>query len=332
MFQQRTAAFLVGILCLPTYWVFAQTAGPGHSEFRELVQQADQLYVQQRYAEAEAKYREDLRLPESAVSEEARGRIRCNLGLVAAGLGHYGEAEPMLKDCPASTPAERFVAWTNLAALYSRTNRYAEADRLFLQAYNLARQDGGITPIQRTLLTENMACHALTKGNYREAEPLLREARDFYAKTGSAWDSANATGNLGVALVKEGRLEDARAEMERAIHETEALGGPSHPMLAGLLGALASVDNRQGRFRRCRVAAEARARGCQSGLSLLAGVALDLCLDPPSPAPRQRSPEAGQEGQGAGLNASASGGRQCFRTSAGIGQTLKRLAPEDFDW
>jgi tetratricopeptide (TPR) repeat protein len=248
MFQQRTASFLVGILCLSTCPVFAQTAGLGHSEFRELVQQADQLYVQQRYAEVEAKYREALRLPESAASEEARSRIRCNLGLAAAGLEQYGEAEPMLKDCPASTPAERFVAWTNLATLYSHTNRYAEADRLFLQAYNLARQNGGITPIQRALLTESMACQALRKGNYQEAEPLLREARDFYAKTGSAWDSANATGNLGVALVKEGRLEDARAEMERAIHETEALGGPSHPMLAGLLGALASVDNREGRF------------------------------------------------------------------------------------
>jgi tetratricopeptide (TPR) repeat protein len=164
-------------------------------------------------------------------------------------LQRYSEAEPMLKGCPVSTPAQRFAAWTNLATLYSDTNRFAEADRLFRQAYNLAQQDGsGITPMQRAVLISNVACHAMNKGNYQEAEPLLREARDLYAKTGSAWDSATTTGNLGAALVKEGRPEEARAEMERAIREIEALGGPSHPTLAGLLGCLAVVDNREGRF------------------------------------------------------------------------------------
>ncbi len=238
---------LTGVLFLSAFSVFAQSVGqPG---WRELVQDGEQLYVQQRYAEAEAKYREALRTPESAASGEVHALIRCDLGLVETNLRRYDEAEPMLKGCPAFTPAQRFASWSNLATLYSDTNRYAEADRLFRQAYNLAQQDGsGITPMQRALFISNMACHALRKGNYREAEPLLREARDLYAKTGSGWDSADTTGNLAVALIKEGRLEEARPELERAIRETEAVGGPSHPMLAGLLGCLAVIDDREGRF------------------------------------------------------------------------------------
>jgi len=236
---------LVGILFLSVLPVFAQSGvQPG---WRELVQDGEQLYVQQRYDEAGDKYREAMKTAEVTASEEVLARVRCDLGLVEVSRQHYVEAEPMLKGCPASTPIERLAAWTNLGTLYSLMNRYAEAERLFRQAYELARRDGFPTKT-RALLVDNMANHSLRKGDYREAESLLREAQGLYVKSGLPWDSANSTGNLGVALVKEGRLQEARDELESAIRQTETLGGPSHPMLAGLLGGLAAVDDREGRY------------------------------------------------------------------------------------
>lgn len=239
---------LLGILCVLPCSLFAQTGSLGQLGWRELVLEGQQLYVQQEYAAAEAKFRQAMKTPDVAASEPFRAEVRCLLGVVQTNLGRYDEAEAMLKTCPTSIPAERLSAWISLASLYSLTGRYAEAERLFRQASELAASDASITTQQRALLLDNRAGLALLRRDFGAAATLLREARNLYAKSGADWDSVNATGNIGIALVMEGRLEEARAELERALRVTEALGGPSHPMLAGLLGALAQLDNREGRF------------------------------------------------------------------------------------
>jgi tetratricopeptide (TPR) repeat protein len=233
---------LVGMLVILPNTAFAQAG------WQELLAEGKRLYLEQRYAEAEGKFRQAMTTPEYGAMAEVRDSVRCSLGMVATNQRRYVEAESLLKSCPTSTPHERFGAWMDLATLYSCAGRYAEADRLYRQASDFAQQDSSIGVEQRAILLDNMASHAIRKQNFQEAESLSRQARDLYAKTGAKWDLANATGKLGGALLKQGRLVEARAEFESAIRETEAAGGPSHSMLAGLLCALADVYNREGRF------------------------------------------------------------------------------------
>ena len=232
----------MGILFALEHSILAET------RWSELVAEGEHLYVQQRYAEAEAKFRTAMKTPGYAASAEVRASIRCSLGTVVTNLRRYDEAEALLKGCPTSTAMERFIAWVNLANLYSAEGRYPEADRFYRQAFALAQQQAGIRANQRAALLDSWAVNSMWKQDFSEAQALLREARDVYIKIGAAWDSANITGNLAIALVKEGRLAEARAELEQAVSEIEALGGKSHPMLVGPLGVLAQVDNREGRY------------------------------------------------------------------------------------
>ena len=226
----------------------AQSDKVEQAGWRERIRQGEQLYLQHRYAEADASFREAMKTTEYVNSEVVRSSVRCDLGVVATNLGRYDEAERLLSSCPTSTAAERLTKYINLATLYSYVGRYSEAERFYLKTEVILGQEGAISAGQRAIVLEDRGLFVLRKGDFRQAEALLRESRDLYAQTGFAWDSAATSSNLAVALIKEDRLVDARAELGRAIDEIEILGGTSHPMLAGALGCLAEIDRREGRL------------------------------------------------------------------------------------
>jgi tetratricopeptide (TPR) repeat protein len=244
----RRVGLVLGILIVFHCAGIAQSGKVEQKGWRERIRQGEQLYLQHRYAEADASFREAMKTPEYLTSEVVRFSVRCDLGVVATNLGRYDQAERLLSSCPTSTPAERLVRYINLATLYSYAGRYSEAESFYLKAEVLIGQEGTISAGQCAIFLEDRGLYALRKGDFRQAETLLREARDLYAQTGIEWDSAATSGNLAVTLIKENHLVDARAELGRAIDEIEILGGTSHPMLAGVLGCLAEIDRREGRF------------------------------------------------------------------------------------
>ena len=69
----------------------------------------------------------------------------------------------------------------------------------------------------------------LAKGKPAEAEPLLQEALDTYAKNPRAddWDAANAQSLLGECLASRGRREEAEPLLLAAYHSLQ--GNPSTP-------------------------------------------------------------------------------------------------------
>ena len=94
----------------------------------------------------------------------------------------------------------------NLAALYQRRGRYAEAEPLFKRALaNAERRGPGHPDVGRQL--NNLATLYEKQDRHADAEPLFRRALAIYQKAAGPEHPAVATllSNLGEVLKVEGR-------------------------------------------------------------------------------------------------------------------------------
>jgi len=81
---------------------------------------------------------------------------------------------------------------------------------------------------------------SFTKGNYAEAESLIREALFAAEKEGNLNDTASSLHNLGTILSRMGRYEEALASYSKALTIKEKLGDQG-PSVATTLNQLAQV-------------------------------------------------------------------------------------------
>ncbi|MET4293372.1 CHAT domain-containing protein/Tfp pilus assembly protein PilF [Bradyrhizobium sp. LB8.2] len=139
---------------------------------------------------------------------------------------------------------------SNLAALYQRQGRYAEAEPLFKRA--LAVREKGLSrehpDVGQSL--NNLATLYVKQQHYADAEPLFQRALAIYQKAGGPEHPAVATvlNNLGQVYRDLNRDADAEAPIKRSLAIREKVLGPEHPDVARSLNNLAGLDEHQQRY------------------------------------------------------------------------------------
>jgi tetratricopeptide (TPR) repeat protein len=137
----------------------------------------------------------------------------------------------------------------NLAALYQRQFRYAEAEPLFKRA--LALREKALPPGHPDAgqSLNNLATLYERQDRHSDSEPLFKRALAIYRKVPGA-DPAVATllNNLGQVYKAEGRYADAEPAIKQSLAIREKVLGRDHVDVARSLNNLADLYQRQDRF------------------------------------------------------------------------------------
>ena len=152
-------------------------------------------------------------------------------------------------------PAARARFLRTIGDVYVQMGRYDEAEKILGESERLLRStpptgdshdpndanDQDIAAVERS-----RGVLAYHRGQWKKAEVLLREGTQGLdpATDPVAW--ALAVHNLGVVLLDEGRTEQAKTELRRALAVRERYLPPDHPHLARSYNALGSVALREG--------------------------------------------------------------------------------------
>jgi len=98
----------------------------------------------------------------------------------------------------------------NVAELYLRQNRYAEAESMFNDLLAMRRRLLKADHVNITNVLASLGGMKLEQGRYVEAEPLLREALDGQRKTGpDTWRRYYTESLLGACLTGLGKYAEA---------------------------------------------------------------------------------------------------------------------------
>jgi tetratricopeptide (TPR) repeat protein len=187
-------------------------------------------------------WHDSVRLCERAISVEDGDYVRALLGATLIAERRYGEAEPHLRLAVRLAP-ERAEHHNNLANVLLQTGRPDQAateeaialrlapndmsvaetmGRIFfrqanyggaLQQFGHALELGADKAAVATALND-MGASAASRGQPREAEPLVRKAVELNPSL------VQARRNLVLALEDQGRRNDAAKALEEAIHDT----------------------------------------------------------------------------------------------------------------
>jgi CHAT domain-containing protein/tetratricopeptide (TPR) repeat protein len=143
------------------------------------------LHYAERYADAEARYREALKVYRAAVGEDhpGVGAVYGNLAMTLEKRGRFPEARQLLEEAlkvitrlRGENHASTGVAYNNLASHIDRQARYAEAEPLYRKAVKALRAWEGDDSDRLSTACNNLALNLQHQGKYDEAEPLYREA------------------------------------------------------------------------------------------------------------------------------------------------------------
>lgn len=172
----------------------------------------------------------------------------CNtaLGRIEEAAAAFGRAADIYLASPGVPAEDTLAPLLRLAALHARGERFAEAERLYLQA--LRRMEQAADP--RGLLTchSKLATFYAAQGRYADAGAHGREAMALSERTlkGGAGTHAHIF-NLAEIYRASARLDEAEALYRRAIASAERSLGPSAPELAAILAGLAALLRTLGR-------------------------------------------------------------------------------------
>ena len=131
---------------------------------------------------------------------------------------------------------------SNLAALYKRQDRYADAEALYQRVLDLRRKQWGPAHSEVALAMNNLAEVFRIRGRYWEARNLLQSGiRILEQSDPHGSDIAVLLNNLAVLDRNAGRNEDAEAGLRRALSLSQEHHGPDGRQVAIALNNLAQV-------------------------------------------------------------------------------------------
>lgn len=169
-------------------------------------------------------------------------------GMLNIQIGDFLGAEENLRESArvfkAALGSEHFavtIPLNNLAIMYQKTNRYKEAEVLYLECLKIYEKLFGGNHPNYSMVLNNLAIVYQSLGHHEMAEPLYLQCRDIY-KRQSGKDNityANATYNLAGLYLKLNRLDLAIDLAEETLDIYEALYGPEHVNYAECLNNLA---------------------------------------------------------------------------------------------
>ncbi len=238
-------------------WVFllfcvsgTVNADTPEARWNQLQDEGSRFREQGKYEEARRTYTDALAIAESFGGTDSRlGQTLNNLAAACFDGGHYTEAEAYylrvvdIWKPNLSVERDRDLAslWSNLAALYVATERYAQAEPLYRRALALTdRAIDDLIPLRITL-TNNLAEMYRNQGRFKEAEPLFQEALAYWQSKPDSTALAMVLNNLAALYTAQRRYDEAEKDILQALHTYEKLVGPKHPKTATCLSNLADL-------------------------------------------------------------------------------------------
>ena len=187
-------------------------------------------------AEAETLFRQVLEIDRKTRGEEHPDTATAynNLALIAMDRGDYPEAERLSRQGLAISRRTlgddhpRVAgSWNTLSSILREERRYDEALDAIREAMRLTAPLGEEHPTSVTY-SLNLARLQLVRGEWKEAEPILRRAVAVRRKTFPAgdWRTAQAESLLGEALVQRGSYEEAEGLLKGAAANLKEGAGP----------------------------------------------------------------------------------------------------------
>ncbi|MFL6263329.1 MAG: tetratricopeptide repeat protein [Thermoanaerobaculia bacterium] len=210
--------------------------------------------------EAEARYREALRLREGALGRRHPevAKLLNNLGVLHAMRGEYPKAEGLFREALAIREAtlgplhpDVAASLNNLGMARSAQGDNRQAEALLLRGLRIREQ--ALPPDHPDLAANLEALAVLDEDEHRlvRAEQLHRRALAIWEKVLGPDHPRTALilTNLANALAQEpGKGGEAEALLRRAIRIREKALGPNHPQLASSLKSLAGLCRDQKRY------------------------------------------------------------------------------------
>ena len=150
------------------------------------------------------------------------------------------------------------VALENLAGVYRRQSRYADAEPLFKRSLAIFEEASrattptwqrhwtswrNSTKIRAATPRQNLASSLLPQGQYAKAEPLFKRSLAIFEKVRGPEhiDVASSLRLLGALYRWQGRFTEAEPLIRRSLAIVEKVRGPEHIEVAYTLGILALV-------------------------------------------------------------------------------------------
>lgn len=148
-------------------------------------------------------------------------------------------------------PYYRRLALNNLGISYRYAGRFREARftlETCLALIPFEADSESELHAERARVLDNLATIALHEDDVSLAERYAREGLSAWLllRGDETLDVAVSAGNLGTALMRQGCHGEARVQLERSVHLTETLAGPTHPALPAALNLLGELEVRVG--------------------------------------------------------------------------------------
>jgi tetratricopeptide (TPR) repeat protein len=208
----------------------------------ELTKQANQLYVQSLYTEAEPVYRRALEawteLGPDSIQERAIAMR--DLGTLLRAVGRFDESETLLKQSlhDLQSRPERVRALWNLATLYRLRGEYEEAERYARLSIETAEGEEQRGP--KLVL----ASIYIEQRRYPEAIPILLDLE----KTAGEATLAAIYNDLATIWLARGEYPNAAGYSRKAVDAGCRALGPNHPAVAAAWNTLGQAFRFQGRY------------------------------------------------------------------------------------
>jgi tetratricopeptide (TPR) repeat protein/CHAT domain-containing protein len=142
------------------------------------------------------------------------------------------------------------IALGNLADVYWRQGKYAEAEGLYKRVLAIREKALGADHPDVAQTLNNLALVYKDQGKYADADGLYKRALAIYEKARSASQPAVAgtLDNLANVYSDQGKYAEAEGLYKRALAIREKALGADHPLVAITLNNLASVYESQGKY------------------------------------------------------------------------------------
>jgi serine/threonine-protein kinase len=162
------------------------------------------------------------------------------------GEAHYRELLALKRRIYRAPHAAIASAERDLALMLLRADKYAEAESLLQQALLMQGQVYGDNHVEIAISEDALGEVMIAQRRFADADADYRAAIEV-CERGALHDEVcpRAHNNLGMSLYRQDRLDEAKAEMTRALAGRRALFGNDHPTVAYSLSTLANVAEKQ---------------------------------------------------------------------------------------
>lgn len=253
-------------------------------------------------ANAETHLREVVKLREGLPEENREPSLsmgRDHLALNLLGQGKYAEADALIRENLANTPASDAEARARRLGYSGRYLHTMGSHSRAVAAYREALSLPFENPELRLALESQLALAQLRLGKTAEAregmEKAAEDAAALYTSPGSAFHAAPYLNNLGALDLALGNPLQARVAFAEALELLEKSLGPDHPSLISPLNNLGCADQAAGNYAEAetslRHAAELQAKHLSRLHLRVAETARNLARN----AVLSGSPQAGKE-------------------------------------